>query len=75
MKMIKGFLLGSAAAFVAVNAGHAADLPLKAPPPAAVDSWTGFYFGGNIGYGWGLYADQRLSPTLKLSHRFCIQQC
>ena len=34
----------------------AADLrmPVKAPPvAAAVFSWTGFYVGGHIGYGWG----------------------
>jgi outer membrane immunogenic protein len=33
----------------------AADLPLKAPAvavPAPYD-WTGFYLGGNAGYGWG----------------------
>jgi opacity protein-like surface antigen/outer membrane protease len=29
---------------------HAADLPVKAPPPApAVWSWTGFYVGGHVG--------------------------
>ncbi len=34
----------------------AADLPVKAPiykaPPATVATWTGCYFGGNVGYGW-----------------------
>jgi outer membrane immunogenic protein len=34
----------------------AADLPRKAPaytpPPPAVFSWTGFYVGGNAGWGW-----------------------
>ncbi|QWG22032.1 porin family protein [Bradyrhizobium sediminis] len=30
----------------------AADMPVKAPM-AAVWSWTGFYIGGNVGYGWG----------------------
>jgi outer membrane immunogenic protein len=34
---------------------NAADMPLKAPvpPPAPAYSWTGFYIGGNVGYGWG----------------------
>lgn len=31
----------------------AADMPLKAPPPPAAFSWTGFYVGGNVGYSWG----------------------
>jgi outer membrane immunogenic protein len=33
----------------------AADMPLKAPPPAPVAAynWTGWYVGGNVGYGWG----------------------
>ena len=37
-----------------VSAANAADMPLKAPPPAPprAYSWTGFYVGGNLGYGW-----------------------
>ncbi len=34
----------------------AADMPVryaKAPAAAAVYNWTGFYVGGNVGYGWG----------------------
>jgi len=29
----------------------AADMPIKAPPPAPVYGWTGFYLGGGFGYG------------------------
>ena len=38
---------------------RAADLPLKSPHAqaaamaAAVSNWSGFYVGGNLGYGWG----------------------
>lgn len=32
----------------------AADMAVKAPPPAApIWSWAGFYVGGNVGYSWG----------------------
>jgi outer membrane immunogenic protein len=33
----------------------AADMAVKAPiaAPIAVYNWTGFYVGGNVGYGWG----------------------
>jgi len=34
----------------------AADMPMKAAPmvaPVAAYNWTGFYVGGNVGYGWG----------------------
>jgi outer membrane immunogenic protein len=33
----------------------AADMAVKAPPPAPapVYNWTGWYVGGNVGYSWG----------------------
>lgn len=38
------------------SAAMAADLPVKAPAPSyqpeAVTTWTGFYIGANLGYGW-----------------------
>ncbi len=47
---------GGVLALVVANAGAAgaADLPLKAPPPAApVFYWGGLYVGIHAGYGWG----------------------
>jgi outer membrane immunogenic protein len=45
-----------AALFVAAPAS-AADVPVRGPvykaAPAPVFNWTGFYFGGHVGYGWG----------------------
>src|SRR5690348_6493063 len=44
-----------------VNPASAADValprvtkerPIQSPSPAPVFSWTGFYIGGNLGYGW-----------------------
>ncbi len=37
------------------SSAFAADMPLKAPaaPPPPAWTWTGFYVGGNIGYGGG----------------------
>jgi outer membrane immunogenic protein len=37
-----------------LSIASAADMPLKAPPPAPapVYSWTGCYIGGNVGGGW-----------------------
>jgi outer membrane immunogenic protein len=43
----------------------AADLPMRTKAPAMVPipiySWTGFYVGGNVGYGWG-NADTFVNP-------------
>jgi len=37
-----------------MQAAMAADLPVKAPPPAVVvSSWTGLYIGGELGAQWG----------------------
>jgi outer membrane immunogenic protein len=54
--MRKLFLLGMAtlAAVTLGNVAQAADMPLKAPPPAApvMYNWTGFYIGGHVGGAW-----------------------
>ena len=52
----------AAAAFYGVPA-FAADMAVKAPPPPVATpaySWTGFYVGGNAGYGWN-------NPTINYS--------
>ena len=39
----------------------AADMALKASPPAPSCAWCGWYVGGNVGYGWGEKTDPNLS--------------
>jgi len=50
-------MLGSVAALAMISSAMAADLPVKAPPPAPVMApvwnWSGFYIGINGGYSWG----------------------
>jgi outer membrane immunogenic protein len=48
------WLIGISALLIEVpaNIANAADMALKAPPPADANSWTGYYFGINGGYGW-----------------------
>jgi outer membrane immunogenic protein len=48
------FAIVSLGTLVAAPA-FAADMPLKAPPPAVAPAplWTGFYLGVNVGYSWG----------------------
>ncbi|WP_262331707.1 outer membrane protein [Bosea sp. BH3] len=57
---MKKYLLASVAALgiVAAGAAAAADLPSRKGPVVApvyvpAFTWTGFYVGGNAGYGWG----------------------
>jgi len=58
-------VLAAAATVLGLTSAQAADLAarpyLKAPPPAAVYDWTGFYVGGNVGYGWGENTDPNLT--------------
>jgi outer membrane immunogenic protein len=50
------------------GAAQAADMPLKAPPPAApvMYNWTGFYIGGHIGGAW---ADRNGNDRFDPDHR------
>jgi outer membrane immunogenic protein len=66
--VLKNLLLAGVALAVVSTAASAADLPArtytKAPamiPPPVYD-WTGFYFGGHIGGGWGENSVTELAP-------------
>ncbi|MBV8804051.1 MAG: porin family protein [Sinobacteraceae bacterium] len=54
MKRITMALLAAAALGLGTGfSASAADLPVRAaPPPAPVYNWTGFYFGGHMGFQW-----------------------
>jgi outer membrane immunogenic protein len=65
---MKRVLLGVAIAIATVVTAQAADLsakPAKAPIAASVYSWTGFYVGGNFGYGVGHNPSERSSAHLR----------
>ena len=46
-----------------VETARAADLPVKAPPPAPVFNWTGCYVGGYVG---GARSDGDMTSTVSL---------
>jgi outer membrane immunogenic protein len=50
-------LAATAIGVIACQAASAADLARKAPPPAPLaapfQDWSGFYVGGEFGFGWG----------------------
>ncbi|HWV51133.1 outer membrane protein [Pseudorhodoplanes sp.] len=53
---MKKFLSVAVAAFAMTGTASAADIAspvYKAPVAAPAYSWTGFYIGGHVGYGWG----------------------
>ena len=55
MKKPLVWLIASATLLGSAGAAFAADMPVKAPvnkAPVPVYGWSGFYIGGNVGYGW-----------------------
>jgi outer membrane immunogenic protein len=54
-------------ASVSLQSASAADMPAKAPTAVPVTTplhnWSGFYFGGVVGYGWGRATHCDASPT------------
>jgi outer membrane immunogenic protein len=50
---VKNFLLAGIALVALAAPAAAADMPVKALPPAPIDIWTGGYVGVNVGYDWG----------------------
>jgi outer membrane immunogenic protein len=55
--MLTALALAASVSLVAIGTAQAADLAnrqvYKAPPLAPTFSWTGFYVGAHVGYGWG----------------------
>jgi len=66
---MKRLLLTTVSALALVSARHAlaADLgrmPVKAPAPVRVFTWTGCYLGGHAGWGWGRTKFNDISTVL-----------
>jgi outer membrane immunogenic protein len=49
---MKKIVLAALMVVAGAVSAFAADLPVKAPPPPAPTSWSGFYIGGFGGWGW-----------------------
>ena len=50
---MKRFLLTSALAVLSVGSAYGADMAPRPAPPPPVYTWTGLYWGVNVGYSWG----------------------
>jgi outer membrane immunogenic protein len=63
-----GLLAATAALAIAASSAHAADLPSRYSPAPAYNAlptftWTGFYAGANIGYGWSTGTSRHYDPA------------
>jgi outer membrane immunogenic protein len=63
-----GFLAGTAALAIAATTVQAADLPSHYSPAPAYNAmptftWTGFYVGANVGYGWSTGTSRYYDPA------------
>ncbi|MCB5175503.1 outer membrane protein [Microvirga lenta] len=63
-----GLLAATAALAMAATAAQAADLPSRYSPAPAynampVFTWTGFYVGANVGYGWNTGTSRYYDPA------------
>src|SRR5262245_12846722 len=69
--MKKLFLATTAFLVLAAASAGAADMSVSRPayappPPVPVYSWTGIYFGGNVGYSWGQSKNDRTGTLIGL---------
>src|SRR5262245_46657795 len=60
--MKRQLLSGIALTALLANSAIAADMAVKAPPPAPIANWTGGYVGVTAGAAWGSY-DPRTTAT------------
>jgi outer membrane immunogenic protein len=60
---MKKLMLAGVMALAMVGVGQAADMMVKAPPPAPVYSWTGWYVGANAGDSWSSSSNTTFSGS------------
>jgi outer membrane immunogenic protein len=74
---MKKVLLGGVALITLGLAGSAfaADMPVKAPPVAPTNTWTGLYIGVDFGGVYGLHNTQSFTETGNYQNPSCSQGC